>query len=70
MRDVELEIATGRVTAIIGPSGCGKSSFLASLNRMTDLIAGCQVTGSTRIGRFDVAENILRHRLDCGERSA
>lgn len=50
VRDVELEIARGRVTAIIGPSGCGKSSFLASLNRMTDLVPGCAVTGSVQIG--------------------
>jgi len=56
VRDVELDIFRGRVTAIIGPSGCGKSSFLASLNRMTDLIPGCRVTGSVRVGQEDVYE--------------
>ncbi|MEO0514018.1 MAG: phosphate ABC transporter ATP-binding protein [Planctomycetota bacterium] len=54
VRDVELEIKHGRVTAIIGPSGCGKSSFLASLNRMTDLVPGCTVTGAVRIGETDI----------------
>lgn len=56
VRDVELDIARGRVTAIIGPSGCGKSSFLASLNRMTDLIPGCTVTGAIRFGETDIRE--------------
>jgi len=56
VRDVELDIARARVTAIIGPSGCGKSSFLASLNRMTDLVPGCAVTGSVRLGTHDVHE--------------
>jgi len=56
VRDVELDIARGRVTAIIGPSGCGKSSFLASLNRMTDLVPGCSVTGAVRFGDTDIYE--------------
>lgn len=56
VRDVELDIARGRVTAIIGPSGCGKSSFLASLNRMTDLVPGCTVTGAVRIAETDIHE--------------
>ncbi len=56
VRDVELQIKRGRVTAIIGPSGCGKSSFLASLNRMTDLVPGCTVTGAVRIGETDIHE--------------
>ena len=56
VRDVELDIARGRVTAIIGPSGCGKSSFLASLNRMTDLVPGCTVTGAVQIGGQDIHE--------------
>ncbi|MEO1237270.1 MAG: ATP-binding cassette domain-containing protein, partial [Planctomycetota bacterium] len=56
VRDVDLEVASGRVTAVIGPSGCGKSSFLASLNRMTDLTPGCAVTGSARVAGHDVFE--------------
>ncbi len=40
LRDVDLDVATGRITALIGPSGCGKSSLLASLDRMTDLFPG------------------------------
>ena len=69
VRDVEMEIGGGRVTAIIGPSGCGKSSFLASLNRMTDLIPGCRVTGAARVGDHDVHEkncDVLRLRREVG----
>ncbi len=46
VRDIHLGIPEGEITALVGPSGCGKSSFLHSLNRLTDLIPGCRVTGS------------------------
>jgi len=42
---VSLKVVSNSVTAIIGPSGCGKSSFLSCINKLTDLIPGCQVTG-------------------------
>lgn len=44
--DVDLDIGTNEVTALIGPSGCGKSTFLRCINRMNDTIDGCRVTGS------------------------
>ncbi len=46
---VSVDLARGCVTAVVGPSGCGKSSFLACLNRMTDLADGCTVTGSVKL---------------------
>lgn len=46
LKDVDLSIAEGEITALVGPSGCGKSTFLQTLNRMTDLISGCRVQGS------------------------
>ncbi len=49
VRDVSLAIPAGEITALVGPSGCGKSSFLHSLNRLTDLVPGCRVTGSIRL---------------------
>ncbi len=52
--DVNLALGEGRITAIIGPSGCGKSSFLACLNRLTDLIPGCRVDGRLTVGGTDV----------------
>lgn len=49
VRDVTLDIPEGEITALVGPSGCGKSSFLHSLNRLTDLIPGCRVTGTIHL---------------------
>ena len=54
LRGVTLPIHKGCITAIVGPSGCGKSSFLQSLNRLTDLIAACRVTGSIRLDGRDI----------------
>jgi len=49
LREVALDIPEGQITALVGPSGCGKSSFLHALNRLTDLIPGCDVMGSIRL---------------------
>jgi phosphate transport system ATP-binding protein len=56
LRGVTLPIPAGAITAIVGPSGCGKSTFLASLNRMTDLAAGCVVSGRVLLDGRDVRE--------------
>jgi phosphate transport system ATP-binding protein len=56
LRDVRLPIHRGAITALIGPSGCGKTSLLSCLNRLTDLIPGCRVTGSVRLGDDDVLD--------------
>jgi phosphate transport system ATP-binding protein len=53
-QDVTLSINKGCITALVGPSGCGKTSFLTCLNRLTDLIAGCRVSGRIRIDALDV----------------
>lgn len=49
IQDVTLDCATGTITALIGPSGSGKTSFLMSLNRLTDLVPRCRVSGVVRI---------------------
>ncbi len=54
--DVTLEVPAGGITAIIGPSGCGKSSFLACLNRLSDLLPRCRVEGRVRIGETEVLD--------------
>ena len=46
VRDVNLRVPRGEITALIGPSGCGKSTILRSFNRMNDLIEGATVEGS------------------------
>jgi phosphate transport system ATP-binding protein len=52
--DVTLPIHAGCITALVGPSGCGKTSFLSCLNRLTDLIPRCCVSGRIQIGSLDV----------------
>jgi phosphate transport system ATP-binding protein len=45
IKQVDMKIPAGKVTAIIGPSGCGKSTYLRAINRMNDLIPNCKSTG-------------------------
>ncbi len=61
LRDVSLDIAAHRVTALIGPSGCGKSTLLRCMNRMNDLVPGAEVRrGTIRVH----GEEILGHDVD------
>ena len=45
LKDINMEIKSNRVTALIGPSGCGKSTFLRCLNRMNDFIPEFHIEG-------------------------
>ena len=56
LEGVSLDIYKGCITALIGPSGCGKTSFLSVLNRLTDMIPGCRVSGTVHFDTMD-----LRH---------
>jgi phosphate transport system ATP-binding protein len=40
LRDVNVSIRRGSITALIGPTGSGKSTFLRTLNRMNDRVPG------------------------------
>ncbi len=57
--NVSLDIYQGCITALIGPSGCGKTSFLLVLNRLTDMISGCRVTGQVRFNNVNVFDPAL-----------
>jgi phosphate transport system ATP-binding protein len=46
VKDVNMEIDSKKITAIIGPSGCGKSTVLRSFNRMNDFIPNCHIEGN------------------------
>ncbi len=46
VKEISIDIATNRITALIGPSGCGKSTLLRTINRMNDLIPGTRLEGS------------------------
>ena len=68
LKHVNLNIASGEITAFIGPSGCGKSTFLKSLNRMNDLVEGCRITGDIRLMGEDIYDrdmdvSVLRRRV-------
>lgn len=56
--NITLDIYGGCITALIGPSGCGKTSFLSSINRLTDLIPGCQTAGRICIGGSDIHDPV------------
>ncbi|HJT12049.1 MAG TPA: phosphate ABC transporter ATP-binding protein PstB [Dongiaceae bacterium] len=58
--NVDLDVPSRQVTALIGPSGCGKSTYLRCLNRMNDVIDNCRVTGDIRLD----GENIYDPKLD------
>ncbi len=67
LKDVQLEIESGKITSFIGPSGCGKSTLLKSINRMNDLVEGCKIDGKILLdgqdiyGTIDV--NLLRKKV-------
>lgn len=67
LKDINLNINQGEITAFIGPSGCGKSTFLKSLNRMNDLVEGCKITGKVLLDQEDIYGdmdiNLLRKRV-------
>ena len=54
LRSVTMPVHSGGVTALVGPSGSGKSSLLNCINRLTDLVPGCRVTGSVRVEGEDI----------------
>ena len=63
LQDVSLNLPERMVTAFIGPSGCGKTTFLRTLNRMNDVIAGARVEGEVLID----GENIYAPGADVVE---
>ena len=54
VRDVDLDIRRGQITALIGPSGCGKSTVLRCFNRMNDLIETARVSGRVTYHGIDL----------------
>ena len=54
LHNVNIEIPEKSITAFIGSSGCGKSTFLKTLNRMNDLIAGVRISGDIRYEGADI----------------
>jgi len=68
LKNINLDIPEGKVTAFIGPSGCGKSTLLRVLNRMYDLYPGQRAEGEVMFDGEDVLSprqdlNLLRARI-------
>jgi phosphate transport system ATP-binding protein len=60
LKDINLDIPEGRVTAFIGPSGCGKSTLLRVLNRMFELYPEQRAEGQILLD----GENLLNSKDD------
>ncbi|MEK9994239.1 MAG: phosphate ABC transporter ATP-binding protein PstB [Hydrogenophilales bacterium] len=60
LKNINLSIPVGKVTAFIGPSGCGKSTLLRTFNRMYSLYKDQKAEGEII---FD-GENILNTKID------
>jgi phosphate transport system ATP-binding protein len=54
LKDINVQILTRQITALIGPSGCGKSTFLRTLNRMNELIPHTRAEGTVMLDGQDI----------------
>ena len=67
LKNVNISIPKGCITALIGPSGCGKSTFLKCLNRMNDLVKECRIEGKIFFDNTDIYKDAdvteLRKRI-------
>ena len=59
LKDINVEIPSHEITALIGPSGCGKSTFLKTLNRMNDLVPGVHIEGEVCFEGQDIFDKDL-----------
>ena len=54
LKDINMKIREGAITAFIGPSGCGKSTFQKTLNRMNDLVDCVRIEGKVYLDGEDI----------------
>ncbi|HEY2107713.1 MAG TPA: phosphate ABC transporter ATP-binding protein PstB [Candidatus Binataceae bacterium] len=54
LRNINLNITSNQVTAIIGPSGCGKSTLVRCLNRMHEVQSGNHAEGQVWLDGEDI----------------
>lgn len=58
LKNINMDLYKGQITAFIGPSGCGKSTFLKTINRMNDLIEGVKITGNITMDGIDIYKDM------------
>jgi phosphate transport system ATP-binding protein len=69
LKNVNIDYADKKTTAMIGPSGCGKSTLLRVLNRMYDLYPGQRAEGEVLIGGQNIiapGEDVTQLRRKVG----
>ncbi|MGO1786588.1 MAG: phosphate ABC transporter ATP-binding protein PstB [Sphingobacterium sp.] len=54
LKNVNVQFASHKITALIGPSGCGKSTLLRSFNRMHDLSSDAKIEGTLLLEDLDL----------------
>lgn len=54
LKNVNVQFAEHKITALIGPSGCGKSTLLRSFNRMHDLSSDAKIEGTLLLEDLDL----------------
>ncbi|MFN4238190.1 MAG: phosphate ABC transporter ATP-binding protein PstB [Vogesella sp.] len=60
LKNINMDIPAGQVTAFIGPSGCGKSTLLRTFNRMFELYPGMRAEGEILLDN----QNLLAKSVD------
>jgi phosphate transport system ATP-binding protein len=68
LKNINVPLYQGKVTAFIGPSGCGKSTLLRVLNRMYDLYPHQRATGDVELDKQNILSpsqdlNLLRAKV-------
>ena len=68
LKNINLDILEGKVTAFIGPSGCGKSTLLRTFNRMYDLYPKLRAEGEIILNGNNILDsgvdlNMLRAKV-------
>ncbi|MGH3491750.1 MAG: ABC transporter ATP-binding protein [Sciscionella sp.] len=56
VRELDLEVPTGKITVLVGPSGCGKTTSLRMINRMIEPTSGDILIDGTSVTSGDPAE--------------
>ena len=64
--DINLGVASSKVTALIGPSGCGKSTLLRTLDRMHETVRNARLEGQILLDGKNILDQdvtLLRRRV-------
>ena len=63
LKNVDVDIRQGSITALIGPSGCGKTTFLRCFNRLNERHGNVTTSGEIKV----LGKNIYDSDVSLGE---